>query len=286
MVTSTQSAATSRPSAARKRIVTGVAISPTELCAADIRLRGNAERAWRATLEPAPGDGVSWPSLVSALSALAGEIGTTDGVLAISLLPPLTEVRRLELPPLNDVELQRLLARNASRYFVNARGVQVVGASAAGRRVRGAPSPVVAAAASARNVAMIRTAAQQAGWTVQSVAPAESAWSAAMLAIWPALARQSAWGVIAQRDRTDLMQFEAGRLVGVRRFRAGGSDAAMILDAIGPSPRLGVIGVSPQRRELVAALATHAVTPLSLSGEWANSAETPEIGRASCRERV
>jgi len=277
MVTNTQSATTTRLSAPKKRIVTGVAISPTEICAADIRLRGNAERAWRATLEPPPTDGVSWPSLVSALSALATELGARDGFLAISLMPPLTEVRRLELPPLNDVELQRLLARNASRYFVNARGAQVVGAAAAGRRPRGAPSPVVAAAASARHVAMIRTAAQQAGWSVESVAPAESAWSAAMLAMWPAAARQSVWGLVALRDRTDLMQFDGGRLVGVRRFRAGAADAAMIVDAVGPSARVGMIGVNPQRRELTAAVASHGITALSPNGEWAHATEMPDL---------
>jgi hypothetical protein len=262
---------------ARKRIVTGVAISPTELCAADIRLRDSGDRAWRATLEPPPGDGITWPSLISAFSNLAQAVGTTDGILAISLLPPLTEVRRLELPPLNDVELQRLLARNASRYFVNARGSQVVGAAVAGRRARGAPTPVVATAASARQVAMIRTAAQQAGWTIASVAPAESAWAAAVLAIWPAFGRQAAWGLVAQAERTDLMQFEGGRLVGVRRFRGGAGDVPMIIDAIGPSARVGIIGVQAQRRELAAALADRGITATPLTGEWAGAAEKPEL---------
>lgn len=266
-----------RVSAAKKRIVTGVAISATELCAADIRLRGSADRAWRATLEPAPAEGVSWPSLVSALSNLAGAVGASDGILAISLLPPLTEVRRLELPPLNGVELQRLLARNASRYFVNARGAQVVGAAPAGKRVRGAPTPVVAVSASARQVAMIRAAAQQAGWTIESVAPAESAWAAAMLAIWPAFARQAAWGVVAQSDRTDLMQFDGDRLVGIRRFRAGAADAAMIFDTVGPSARVGIVGGNPNRRELAAALSGHGITVAPLGGEWASTAETPEL---------
>lgn len=277
MVSNTTRESASQPSTARKRIVTGVAISLTELCAADIRLRGTADRAWRATLEPPPSDGIGWPSLVSALSSLAGAIGATDGTLAISLLPPLTEVRRLELPPLNDVELQRLLARNASRYFVNARGAQVVGATIAGRRVRGAPTPVLATSASARQVAMIRTAAQQAGWNVASVAPAESAWAAAALAIWLAFARQSAWGIVALADRTDLMQFDAGRLVGVRRFRAGAGDAAMIVDAIGPSARIGIIGAQAARRELGGALASHSATVAALTGEWASAAEHPEL---------
>ncbi|HEY4306931.1 MAG TPA: PilN domain-containing protein [Gemmatimonadaceae bacterium] len=275
MVTSTKSG--TRNGTTKKRIVTGVAISPTEVCAADIRLRGSADRAWRATLEPAPNDGVSWPSLVSALSNLAAEIGTTDGTLSISLMPPLTEVRRLELPPLNEIELQRLLARNASRYFVNARGAQVVGAVIAGKRVRNAPSPVVAASASARMVATIRTAAQQAGWTIESVAPAESAWAGAMLAMWPASARQSAWGIVAQRERSDLMQFESGRLVGVRRFRPGAADAPMIVDAIGPSARIGIVGAAAQRRDLAAALSSHGITPNSPTGEWVPAAELPDL---------
>ena len=59
----------------------------------------------------------------------------------------------------------------------------------------------------------------------------------------------------SRTDRTDLLQIDGGRLVGVRRFRAGGGDAAMIVDAIGPSARVGVIGVTGKRRELGAALA-------------------------------
>jgi hypothetical protein len=123
----------------RKKIRTGVAISAGEICAADIRLRGSSEPSWRAALEPPPSDAAGWPSLASALAELARTLGVTEGTLAISLMPPLTEVRRLELPPLTDDELQRLLARNASRYFVNARGTQIVGASAATRECAEVP---------------------------------------------------------------------------------------------------------------------------------------------------
>jgi hypothetical protein len=124
---------------------------------------------------------------------------------------------------------------------------------------------------------MIRAAAQQSGWTIESVAPAESAWAAAMAAIWPAFTRQAAWGLVAQSDRTDLMQFDGDRLVGIRRFRAGAADAAMIFDTVGPSARVGIVGVNPSRRELGTALSGHGVAIAPLSGEWASTAEKPEV---------
>jgi Tfp pilus assembly protein PilN len=269
-------AARGEPSS-RKKFRTGVAISATELCAADIRLRGSAERAWRAPLDPAPTDGGSWPSLASAFSDLSRSLGVSGGALAVSLMPPLTEVRRLDLPPLRDDELQRLLSRNASRYFVNARGPQIVGALAAARRTRGAPGPVIAAAASARLVAAIRQAAQQSGWNVEVIAPAESAWAAGAIALWPAFARQNAWAAIAHDDHTDLLQLENGRLVGVRRFRAGGADAPMIADTVGPTARIGVAGPLAARKELSAALSAVGVIAVAPSGEWAATSERADL---------
>jgi hypothetical protein len=259
----------------KKNVRTGVAISPTELCAADIRLRGAS--AWRVPLESPNGDGTSWPALTSALAELARTVGVTEGTLAVSLMPPLTEMRRLELPPLRDDDLQRLLSRNASKYFVSARTPQLVGATRAGRRVRGAPSPVVAASASARLISVIRAAAQQAGWDVVGIAPAESAWAAAAIALWPSFAKQNAYALIANEDRTDLLQIEHGSLVNVRRFRAGAADAAMIVDTIGPSARIGVAGAPQMRRELSAALTSLGVTPTPPTGDLATAAERGDL---------
>ena len=259
----------------KKNIRTGVAISPTELCAADIRLRGPG--AWRVPLESPNGDGTGWPALTSALADLAREVGATEGTLAVSLMPPLTEMRRLELPPLRDDEVQRLLSRNASKYFVNARTPQLVGATAAGRRVRGAPSPVIAASASARLIAAIRAAAQQAGWDVVGIAPAESAWAAAAVALWPLFARQTAYALIAHDDRTDLLQIEHGSLVNVRRFRPGAADAPMIVDTVGREARVGVAGVAQMRRELSAALTSLGVKPSTPIGDWAAAAERGDL---------
>jgi Tfp pilus assembly protein PilN len=260
-----------------KKIRTGVAISPTELIAADVRLRGAADRAWRTSLDAPPTDGGAWPSLAAALSDLSQSLGITDGRLAVSLLPPLTEVRRVELPPASAEDTHRLLARNAARYFVNARGPQIVGALASGRKVRGVPTPTVAAAASARLVAAIRAAAAQSGWTIESLAPAEGAWAGAAVTLWPAFGKQNAWMLIAHDDRTDLLELDGGRLAGLRRFRAGSADAALIADALGPAARVGIAGAPAVRRELSSALSAHGITVLAAAGEWSTIAEHADL---------
>jgi hypothetical protein len=259
-----------------KHVRTGVTISPTELCAADVRLRSSSDRAWRVPLDPPAGDNAHWPSLASALADLARTLGVTEGRLAISLVPPLTEVRRIEFPPVGEEDLQRLLSRGASRYFVGARTPQIVGASLAGRRVRGAPTSVIAAAAPARLVAAIRNAAQQTGWTVDVIAPAEGAWASAALELWPVFARQRSYALVAHDDRTDLLEIDDGRLAGVRRFRAAGDDAAMIADAIGQGARVGILGSVAPRRLLNGALSSFGVSVLAPSGEWSSVADDAE----------
>jgi hypothetical protein len=260
----------------RNKIRTGVAISPTALCAADIRLRDSVDRSWRVSLDAPPAENGNWPALTSAFAELARTLGVTQGTLSISLMPPFTEVRRLEFPPLKDEEIQRALSRQASRYFVAAKTPQIVGASLNGKRVRGAPVSVVAAATSARLIGAIRTAAEQTGWTIEMMAPAESAWAAAAIALWPSFAKSSSFALVTHDDRTDLLQLTDGRLVGVRRFRSGGGDAPMIADTVGPAARVGVLGSVTQRRELSAALNALGVSVTPPSGEWSVAAERPD----------
>ena len=94
-----------------RRIRTGIALSPTELCAADLRLRSPATRGWRTPLDPPAENGGGWPSLAVGLAELARTLGVSTGTLVVSLMPPLTEVRRLELPPLKGADLERLLSQ-------------------------------------------------------------------------------------------------------------------------------------------------------------------------------
>jgi hypothetical protein len=261
----------------RARYRTGVAISPTQLCAVDMRLRGAGDRPWRADLESPTADLGPWTSLIAAFAELARALGGQPGALAISLMPPFTEVRRIALPPLGRDEMQRVLSRGASRYFVGARGPQVVGASPATRRRRGEMLPVVAASASARLVDAIRAAAEGAGFTIESIAPAESAWASAAFALWPAFARQSAFVIVCQDERTHVLELDGKRLVGVRRFRGGSADAQLIADTVTPGARVGIAGDARARHELAAALNLHAVNASSAGGDWGSAAAHPEV---------
>lgn len=268
-----------------KRIRTGVALSLTELVATDMRLPGGAP--WRIPLE-APEPGVSgWPSLSSALRQLAEKLGATEGQLVVALMPPLTEVRRLDLPPLKREQVLQLLSRNASRYFVTARETQVIGTAIPKRASRTGPVPVLGAAASARLVNAIAAAARDAGWKLDGVVPAEVGWSAAAAAIWPSLAKGMAHVLVHHEDRTDLLRIENGALAGVRRFRAGSLDAQLIADAIsdtranGTAPRVGTLGAASPRQDLIRALPHEGAVVSTPPGDWASTSADPMVAAAT-----
>jgi hypothetical protein len=271
--------------ATAKRIRTGVAISLNELVAADVRLAGGA--AWRAPLEAPDANGGGWPSLANALRQLAERLGALDGRLVVALMPPLTEVRRLDLPPLKRDQVLQLLARNANRYFVTAREAQVVGTSIPKRASRVGPVPVLGAAASARLINAITAAAKDAGWTIDGIVPAEVGWSAAATSIWPGLAKGTAHVIVHHDDRTDLLRMENGALAGVRRFRVGALDAQLIGDALsesranGTAPRVGSLGSAGPRQELVRALPRESASVNTPGNEWTSSASDAMVAAAT-----
>jgi len=196
-------------------------------------------------------------------------------------MPPLTEVRQLELPPLADEDVERLLSRNAGKYFVSARGAQLVGAAVT-RRGRGMPMSVVAAAAPAALIAKIHAAAREAGWTVDDTGPAESAWAAAAIAMWSGFAKRTSRVLVAHHDRTDVLYLEEGRLAGVRRFRAGVAEASLVADATREStgqeiPRVGAFGLAAPRAALLRALGARRITVELPVGTWADLADSPEL---------
>jgi hypothetical protein len=268
-----------------KRIRTGVALSLTELVAADVRLPNGAP--WRAPLDPPDSNGGGWPSLATALRQLAETLGALDGRLVIALMPPLTEVRRLDLPPLRREQVLQLLSRNANRYFVTAREPQVVGTSIPKRASRVGPVPVLGAAASARLVHAIASAARDAGWSVDGVVPAEVGWSAAAASMWPTFAKGTAHVLVHHDERTDLLRMENGALAGVRRFRAGALDAQIIAQALGESrsngtaPRVGMLGTSGPRHELARALPREAAIVSAPGSDWTVPAADPMVAAAT-----
>lgn len=259
----------------------GVVISALELCAVRAAGTGGRDVVFRAPLEPFGGDTNQWPSLAAALRELAVRDG--NGTLSIALMSPLVEVRALELPSLREEELRSLVTRSAQRYFAGARGPQLV--SIAAYRKRGATGPTVAAAVSTRLVAALNASARDAGWTIASILPAESAWAAAAASLWPALAKRSGHLIVLHSDRTDLIQLRDGHVGAVRRFRAGVGDAVRIADAINvgaerasasASPRVGAVGNAELRKELTRVMAAAGISVSGPSAHFVDVAEHPD----------
>jgi hypothetical protein len=267
----------------------------TEVRAADLRLRGAADGGWRAALDPPEPGAASWPSLAAALRELADLLGVEKGggggggQLVVALMPPLTEVRRLDLPPLRDDELHRLLSRNASRYFLNAREAQIVGTATGRRRGRGAvgPDPIVGAAASARLIAAIENAARDAGWTIDAIVPAEAGWRTAAVTLWPAFNKGVSHLLVHHGDRTDVLRLEEGRLAGVRRFRGGAADADLITERgsqsrdNGTAPRVAAIGTRALRDDLTRVLTGRGAIISAPPGDWTNGVDDAALVAAS-----
>ena len=174
------------------------------------RAVGRRHRAWRSgaacgdRVSVAADPGAAWPGL--AARAMRRTPGMAGGGLAVALLPPLVEVGRLDLPPLDGAELTQLLSRNAGRYFVGARARSSRGVlrRAAGARPRAgsdgaAPGDRRAASGGARR----RLA-------VALVTPAEAAWAAGALRSGPR-SRAAAHVLVHEVDRTVLLELDDGR---------------------------------------------------------------------------
>ena len=192
-------------------------------------------------------------------------------------MPPLAEARDVDLPPVTQAEALQLLARGAAKYFVGARGPQVVGAVQGNRTDDEGETSTVAVAASTRLLKAIHDAAAAAGWTLEAVVPAEAAWGMAAVH-WTARKKGRAQLLVAHADRTDLLRIDDAQLVGLRRFRVGAADAALIAEASsnGAGP-ISIVGTPDARRELTRQLAASGVTVDTPAGVVAEVAENPDL---------
>ena len=251
----------------------GVALTPNGVAAAGAGFPGG----WYAEVELHGGANGAREALAAALADAARAAGSGgEPRIVVALLSPLAELRALTLPPLPEDDRNRFLARNASRYFVAARGAQVVGSASADGN-----GSVLAAAAAHQLVTAVHAAGVAAGCTVTDVVPAESAWAAAARALWPVFARGTSYVIVAHDDRADLLTLANGALAGVRRFRGAG-DAAQLIGIIsaGGSPasgRVAIVGVRDQAAGLAAALAQGGVRALVPDPSWRAVAERPEM---------
>lgn len=234
----------------------GVAISRTEIVAYDSRLTASGGPAWRMPLDRPTSDQSSWISLVTALRTLAERTRELKGHLAVAVLPSIAEVRRVDVPPLTDDELEAVLSRNASRYFVGAQGAQLVGIVSQNKADAGG---VVAGAAPAWLVRLITAAARDAGWKLELIAPAEAAWTVAVQKAWPA-ATGSAQLLVHQSDHTHALSVTNGTLHNLRKFRSAVEDAPVFLDSNSNTTRLLAAGDPEVRKQWQSVLGARALT--------------------------
>lgn len=208
---------------------------------------------WQAELQPL--EGVTWPSLEQALKALASVTGGASTSLYVALGAPLIELRPITLPPLDEGAMQVLLTRHAGRYFLGARGPQVVGALREAKAEK-TESVVIAAAASARVVTAIESAAHAAGWQVAGIVPVEAAVAAAVGGRdGGELFVLSVHGTGAM----DALHVSGGQLRSIRRLRAGAADVELVA-TLAAGQRIHLAGAVDA--ELVQALADRGLTAM------------------------
>jgi hypothetical protein len=237
----------------------GVALGRTRISAVRLSRRGDpaGHDVWSRDIT----------DLASDFAALRNDLEIGSGRLHIALLPPLVQVRRIELPRLGEDSVRQVLARDAARYFPGAGGPQVIGVTCLGQGRR-SPLPYLVAAADAPMVDSIFEATEHAGFTIDSLLPAHSAWEAGARLLWPELRRDEASLVIVGEDRVDAIGLYKGRLSLVRRFPLS-TDPSLVATSLaepGTELRCGVIGPAERRVPIVTELESRGVRVLSASG--------------------
>jgi Tfp pilus assembly protein PilN len=156
----------------RKRLEICLALG-ADAALAVVQRRGVLHRAVsRLALPPEPEDPT--PALVDAFRAIDAQLGAGLGFkvravqVRIVLLPPLSDARLVNLPPLKLSEAEAVVRRDVARYFV--------GATARAVAVQPAQNGFLAAAAPVVLVEAVRTALRVMGWTPNGIVAAHGAW--------------------------------------------------------------------------------------------------------------
>lgn len=232
----------------------GIALSADRLIAV---LPGDSPATpWTRPLTPTGDPAVTWPDLAEALGALHEAVdGTKSGrALHVALLPPLGELRRVELPGLSLAEARQVLRREPSRYLARAADSAPVELEVEGEGWRQS-SPFTLLAASRAIVEGIHAAAQQTGWRLAGTVAAEGAWGAAA-SLLPAKDDAERALLICLEDRVELVRVSGGHVLTVRRFPV---DANVVTSQVRPLLRgaddssrasVAVVGDSPLAEEL------------------------------------
>jgi hypothetical protein len=205
----------------------GLAVGQTQLVAAPRAVGSTPAMAWCRTLSGPVTDSPEWSEeIASALTEMRETLKSPTARLAVSLLPPLVQVRVLSFPRLRLPEIRRVVARDVAKYFPGVREPQVVAVAPVTGGRRG-PVAVLAAAAPAWILERLSEAVRAAGCSIASFEPAHSGW-----ALW---AQSQGCELIAviEAGSAELIRAERGRLINVRRTPATPARIESTLEEMG-----------------------------------------------------
>ncbi len=188
-------------------------------------LGGGDALSWRREL-PAIGESLDgWrDALRDALRSLhTAAPGAAS--LRVALLPPLAEVRVVELPTIGGEQLRAVVVRDASKYFAVGAEPQVVQVRPADDRAQTAFSSHLLSAAPERVVSAVLRAASESGWSVESLSPAQIAWGEAGGGGASANGTRKK-AIVSMNNRIELLELAGPRITQIRRLRGVGSGTA------------------------------------------------------------
>lgn len=245
----------------------GLSLAPDRVCA--VLPGGGGLTVEREGTDPTP-----------SLLRLRDELGVARARVAVALLPPLVEVRRLTLPRLRGAELARVLTRDVARYFLDGHRAGVAAGDVLARG--GSPVPVLAACALRGEAEAVAAAVRSAGWSLETIVPAHAAWLADVRATWRERAGCSAV-VVAGGATIEVLLLDDGVVTAVRRFPSVEDGLAPLAEAVATtSGGVAVIGSEPVRAFLAERLAGREVRgavedALTVAATGALRARGPEL---------
>lgn len=178
--------------------------------------RAEKDRIWTHPLTAASDVTAGWPDLEEALRSLRSIVDGTRVRLHVALLPPVAELRLLELPGLQEAEAELVVRRDTARFFPRRYESPVVELQGSGWRRR---SPFVAVATPSQVVDDVGIAAQHAGFEFGGIVPAQLAWAASMP---KSSAPQDL--LVALDNQLLLLRVRNRRIVATRRLPKGEAD--------------------------------------------------------------
>lgn len=172
-------------------------------------------KAWERPVRPLTA-AEGHADLAAALIELRQELGVSRGRTSIALLPDLVQLKRIELPKMRESELRAVVTRDGAMFFFGAHDAQVVAFErlATGRTPM---IPLMVACTPELVIDGVITAALEAGWALDRIVPAHTAWAVAAVRRCPRLHRGGAEVVVTLGTVRYTLRLSDGRLDLVRR---------------------------------------------------------------------